>query len=777
TPDTTAGCVPFAVPFANNSSVLQGQIDSIRWTVDGDPNDYGFVGGTSATSFSPEIRFEVPRDYEVCAVLYNGCDIDTVCFELVGRDVPTTTLNPLDTTICIGDDVLMAWNIVSTNAIDSVTFFNGLGDILVNPLISAQLVTFDTLGIFMPIIQAENVCGASSDTATINVQALPVVDAGNDIAICVADGCINLTQGTPSGGFWEGPGITDSIAGIFCPDLIGAGIYEVIYCFNDGLCTGCDTLTITVHPSPVAGFTLVDGDSLCGIPNVLDLENNSTQPASYSWTIPNGNPATSSANEPVIALANTGEYPITLIVTDSNGCTAAATDTLYVLPDPVAALEASPASGCAPLEVTFLNTSTDATSAFLDVDISDNQPPISIGSSFTHIYQTPDMYTARLIVGYENFCFDTTEVIIDAASGTVADFEMNISGDSCGGPLNVNFVNQSTDAIDYEWDFGNGQTSTETNPNTTYSGVGQYIITLVSFHPFGCTDTVRDTVEVFPQPQALFGDIVEGCEDLTVRFSSLNNDDVTSWLWEFGNGDTATGPDPSYTYTEPGTYDVTLTVGYQGVCFDQLTGGGAVTVYPSPIAGFLAADTTNMGVNTGAVIFTDLSIPDSGLTYLWNFGEPSSPDNTSTLQNPSHVYDQNGAYTVTLIVENEFECPDTARSTVSPEGFGDLFIPNAFIPRRNDPFHNIFMPIGVGLAEFEIEVYDPLGELIWESSALVDGRPSEWWDGTKNGELMNPDAYLWVVKKAIFQDGRVWQGMKYEDWQKPSRYGTVTLID
>ncbi|MCI4667467.1 MAG: PKD domain-containing protein [Bacteroidia bacterium] len=779
-PDTTAGCIPFTIGFTNNSSVNQGSIDSYEWSVTSStPGGFSFIPTNGNTSAAPQIQFTEAKAYEVQLIMNNDCDSDTLSFLIEGRGAPTVDLLPSDTTICIDESILFDWAIQTTNSIDSLTFFDGLGNVFPNPGANDRLVDFDQVGNYTPRVQIENVCGIAIDSSNVEVRPLPVVSAGPDLEICSADGCINITGISPAGGVFRGLGITDSLLGTFCPEIVLAGTYEVIYSFNDGLCTGSDTMSITVFPSPKAAFAIVDGDSVCGAPATFSLLNLSTEAVDYSWDFGNGTPANSTDRDPQVEFTAVGSYPIILSISDSNGCTAEARDTAFVIPQPEARLEVVPTEGCAPLEVTFINLSTDATTAILDVDISDNQPGVPIGNSLSFNYIEPMMYTARLIVGYENFCFDTLEVMIDAAGGTLADFETILTGDSCAGPLNARFVNNSTDAVAYLWDFGVSpqETSTDENPSFSYTDIGEYVVTLVTFHQFGCTDTARDTINIYPQPEALFAQDTVGCQPLTVNFRSLSNDNVTSWLWDFGNGDSSTEANPAYVFEEEGSYNITLTVGYNEVCFDELTGFNQVTVRPTPTAAFIASDTATNGVNTGTISFTNLSTPLEGLRYFWNFGDPSSNNNTSISRNPSHTYEVDQDYNVSLIVVNEFGCRDTTIDVVNPEGFGDLFIPNAFIPRSGDPYHNIFQPIGVGLREFHIQVFDPLGELIWESTALENGKPSEWWDGTKNGVLMSPDAYMWVVKRAVFQSGRRWDGMIYESWQKPSRYGTVTLID
>ena len=79
----------------------------------------------------------------------------------------------------------------------------------------------------------------------------------------------------------------------------------------------------------------------------------------------------------------------------------------------------------------------------------------------------------------------------------------------------------------------------------------------------------------------------------------------------------------------------------------------------------------------------------------------------------------------------------------------------------------VFKPKGIGLKEYHIAIYSTWGDLIWESTALTDGQPAEWWDGRIKGEVANSDVFIWKVHKAVFDNGAAWGG---------PREGSVTLI-
>ena len=104
-----------------------------------------------------------------------------------------------------------------------------------------------------------------------------------------------------------------------------------------------------------------------------------------------------------------------------------------------------------------------------------------------------------------------------------------------------------------------------------------------------------------------------------------------------------------------------------------------------------------------------------------------------------------------------------------------LFVPNVFCPTHSNPELNKFTTKAIGLEEYHIQVFDTYGNLIWESRGIEDGVPSEWWDGTLNGNVLMQDVYVWKVY-AVFKDDDVWDGKKYMDKKVLKKTGTVTLL-
>ena len=172
---------------------------------------------------------------------------------------------------------------------------------------------------------------------------------------------------------------------------------------------------------------------------------------------------------------------------------------------------------------------------------------------------------------------------------------------SGGVPLAVNFTDTSTGegsaaANTWSWNFGDGATSTLQNPSHTYTQAGVYTVTLtVTDSGLGISDSfargpITVTSEPDPTVSADFEALgpTEGAPPLTVSFADLSGGPVTTWLWNFGDGGTATVRNPTYVYEQEGNFDVTLTVTDGGSAADTKTAVELVIVtFPSRKRGII----------------------------------------------------------------------------------------------------------------------------------------------------------------------------------------------
>ncbi|RYD90773.1 MAG: PKD domain-containing protein, partial [Sphingobacteriales bacterium] len=231
-------------------------------------------------------------------------------------------------------------------------------------------------------------------------------------------------------------------------------------------------------------------------------------------------------------------------------------------------------------------------------------------------------------------------------------------------PLVVNFVDQSTGApTQWKWDLGNSTISFLQNPSVTYFNPGTYSIKLVVQNAAGRDSVTRTQyIHVTAQPSVSFAaDKVTGCFPLPVTFtdnSTPGTGTVTSWQWDFGDGNFSGTQTASHTYTAAGDYNISLRVGNSAGCFKTLTRPLYIHINEGVNADFTHSQpntcTTPVSIN-----FQNQSAGTGTLTYEWNFGDGSQ----STDLNPSHTYTAAGTYSVSLIAINSTGCRDTITQT------------------------------------------------------------------------------------------------------------------
>jgi len=240
-------------------------------------------------------------------------------------------------------------------------------------------------------------------------------------------------------------------------------------------------------------------------------------------------------------------------------------------------------------------------------------------------------------------------IVVSDVDVPVANFSATpMSGNT---PLTVQFTDLSSgNTTSWLWNFGDGGTSTNQNPNHTYTTPGSYTVSLTATNSGGSDTVVGGSpivVNNVAAPVANFSATpMSGYAPLTVQFTDLSSGGATSWLWDFGDGSTSTSQNPSHTYNIVGSYTVSLTASNNGGS-DTVLGGAPVIVGnpPAPIAGYTVSPTS--GVVPLTVQCTDTSV-GTVTSWLWDFGDGS----TSTSQNPSHIYNVVGVYTITLTVSN-----------------------------------------------------------------------------------------------------------------------------
>lgn len=537
----------------------------------------------------------------------------------------------------------------------SWVFGNGNTSTVQNPT-----ATYFNPGLYTVTLTATNASGSNTFTRTqyITVYEAPTVN----FSASTTSGCFPLSvqfQDLSTAGagntnvswLWDfGNGNTSTLQNPTTTYTSSGAFSVTLRVTNDKGCTRVLSRTnyISVSNGVTASFSHTQ-PTVCRPPASITFTNTSTGPPtlSYLWDFGDGNFST--AANPVHTYTASGSYVVTLVTYSTAGCQDTAVSNTIVIGGYTTSFS-GPAQVCVGENAAFTNTSAPAPASTF-WSFGDGGTASTFNA--THTYTAPGTYTVRL---YNNFnsCIDSAIQTILVYPNPVADFTAPDTA-RCEPPFTVNFQDLSTGgAVSWQWDFGDGSTSTLQNPSHTYTSYGSFDVTLIITSASGCTDTliIPDFITIRRASISMPGLQARGCIPFTFTFNPVITavDMITSYSWDFGDGGTSTLPSPTHTYTIQGTYNVTLTITTSTGCTDDTTFVNAVRVGSNPTANFSAAPIPVCGRQP--VYFTDLSIPAD--EWLWDFGDGS----TSNLQNPVHSYNDTGYFNIRLIAFNN-GCPDT----------------------------------------------------------------------------------------------------------------------
>ncbi len=437
---------------------------------------------------------------------------------------------------------------------------------------------------------------------------------------------------------------------------------------------GCrDTLIVNnyIHiNAPVASFENVLD---CGNPLLRTFFDRSVAPESWRWDFGDG--VTSAEQNPIHYFADTGVYNVNLIVTNG-ACADTSINTVYILQEkPDFSVTSEGTNFCKNDAVKFTSSNynpefiTSFKWIFGDSEGTGFSPNLK---TTTYAYKKAGTYFPSLITTDLNGCLDTAKNITSVnIYGPTAIFS-NPSG-SCH-DISILFADSSiTDGIhpitQWIWDYGDGITEVLNNApfNHTYSNAGTYDVKLTVFDSLGCKDILLKPQDVIvTKPFAAFN-ILDSirCKTSKVVFTNLSQGLPLAYNWSFGDGFASSALDPVHSYNMEGSFSVTLSVVDSFGCADTVFKPGAVTI-ANPVATFTISDSSSTCPPLPVVVVNNSK---SYSSLLWDFGD----GNTSTLDNPFHIYTTPGKYNLTVIIQGYGICADTATRIINLNGPNGVF--------------------------------------------------------------------------------------------------------
>jgi len=451
------------------------------------------------------------------------------------------------------------------------------------------------------------------------------------------------------------------------------GVYTVTLKVSDtNQCDNVLSQSLTINELPVVDFTpsvpACDGD-----PVIFTDYSVSPGGSIIEWLWDFGDGNTIVVNYPDVPdvshqYTSGGSYNVSLTVLDVDSCVNTRTKTVVIESSPIANFNQTNACIGEPVAFTDLssvNGGGNIVSWFWEFgDPNSGVNNTSAVQNPIHLFMgTTDTYSIKLIIQNTGGCPDTItkEITLDE----LPDVSYTTDSDTACMNQLMSFYGQSSTGTGYFWSFGDGGTSTQQDPQHLYVSAGSYNVSLTVTGAGNCESTATGTVYVSPEPVASFESLAPMCSGFPVQFNDLSNPMfgyIDQWHYSFGDGGDTTisypnNPNVGHVYDTPGNYTVELVITNSSGCQDSIQQN--VLIEQGPEANFVYDDNSCAKSN---IQFTDstLTFGTTIQSWYWMFGDPNSgAGNVSTLQHPQHVFNQQGQYTVYLMVTTQGGCVDT----------------------------------------------------------------------------------------------------------------------
>jgi len=349
-------------------------------------------------------------------------------------------------------------------------------------------------------------------------------------------------------------------------------------------------------------------------------------------------------------------------------------------------------------------------------------------NGFAYNFPNAGNFTLRQVITTNRGCRSDSTFIVKVDSAPIATLNYNKICDD-------NVVDFSGNGLTNSWNLGDGTVSANAQFQHTYASLGTYNVQLAVTNKYNCKDTTTEDVVIdnLVIPDFEVRDICRDESQWVYNTTSGFGSPISSAIFTMGDGNTRSSLDSfEYTYTIDGLYTINLKVTTIPGC--EYSTSKNIQVYPLPRADFKIFPET-ADIFTSNIQISDKSNGADSVTYFLSDG------NTYSVFNFEHKFKDSGSYDIKQWVTSAFGCQDSITKSLYITFAYKLFIPNAFSP-NGDGLNDEFKPIGYGLKDFEMDIYNRWGELVFRSK-----KPNETW----TGENALPGYYMYMIKAYDFQ--------------------------
>lgn len=522
-----------------------------------------------------------------------------------------------------------------------------------------------------------------SSTQWINITPNPIADFEVDNnSQCLSGNLFSFTDNSnPNNGisslsyFWDFGDSNTATSKNPTHSFKYAGVKLIrLIILNTNGCTDTLFKQVTVRPQPVAQFSINTQDQ-CVNQQSYNFTDNSTVTSgggslSRVWDLGDGSISNSSsvANKKYNAASS---YKVKLISKTSFGCVDSLIQNIRVLPKPNLSFTVNTDTQClVGNSYGFYNNSSIVSGGgtvsyqwrFGDGNSSTNSHP-------TYSYTNYGFYSVRLLGTTQFGCVDSLKKTVSVIASPQTAFILSNSNTQCNSVDTFKLLNQTSALngknIKYLWQFGDGSSSTSTNPIKSFVNAGVYNVRLKATNSNGCADSSSQKVTVHADPKADFAINQAGQCINNQLFEFKNNSSIAfgggsmNFDWKYEDSSFSNSTNTSRTFSEVKTYTIKLIAKSTLGCSDSLS--KQIVVYPQPQADF-TINNTQQCLTNNQFNFTNNSTISSGTnSYVWSYGNGTG----STSVSPSNTYSAFGKYKVVLKAISNRNCEDTSSKWVT----------------------------------------------------------------------------------------------------------------
>jgi len=576
--------------------------------------------------------------------------------------------------VCLGDTA--HFNFTDTSSCSNVnsftnldTFYWDLGDGTVTSDTNPSHI-YDAPGAYDVMLIAQDINGCQ-DTMTKTVYIHGDIDVQTGFQdVCRGDSAFFgdssvIAQGYILSWQWDfGDGTGTSALEAPSHYYNQSGVYTVELVVSDNAgCVDTGYADIEVYPPPVPQFSL---QSACDGSAVTMQD--ASQPGlgaitGIKWDVQNDGITDYTSNTVSHTYPSYGSYAVELKAIDSLGCRDSLVKLAFVHAMPVADFEAP--GTCYGDTTAYFDSSSVAQGAIVQWDWTFGDGGSASGNAPLHYYAATGNYTVQLTVTTDSGCVDQYTTSTPVYKLPEANFTVGAQCENLPAELQQTSTSQSGYVAQWQWDFGDGTTSTSSNPLHDYDQPGLFGITLSIWTNYGCKDTAIKSVRIYPAPEAAvtWGNNV--CEGDTLPLYDISHivqatpggDSLVDWRWIVNGLPLSEQQNTEYPSQVSQPIHVKFYVWSNHGCVDSSFVNAQV--YPLPEANF----NVEVGCAHQMTYFRDLSDIRWGLvsSWTWDLGN----GNKSNDQHPATAFAHPGIYDVELAIASNKGCADTIIKKIS----------------------------------------------------------------------------------------------------------------